>query len=78
MNCPHCGHTDVRESERDCPRCGQECGYPNVRKAQEPAEVAALDVRYRAARQGAVGRAAEVEFDCYEKAVASSQIVMSR
>ena len=78
MTCVHCGHPDVRESERDCPRCGKECGYPNVRKANEPAEVNALQARLDAGRRDAEARAAAVNFDAYETAVAGSKIVMSR
>jgi len=54
---------------RLCPTCGHDVGYPNVRYATQPAERAALDERYRAARDAAAKRGANATFSGFEEAV---------
>ena len=53
MKCKNCG-SDVPISIRDCPSCGIDNGYPNVRMADLPAEIAALDARVAQANASAV------------------------
>lgn len=48
MKCFNCD-TEIRESERICPTCGRDLGFPNVRAAKEPLEKAALVKRYESA-----------------------------
>ena len=45
MACDLCGR-DVFAWLKDCPHCGSDVGYPNVRAAELPAEVEALQQRY--------------------------------
>lgn len=62
MNCPDCGKV-VDAHVLTCTMCGCFVGFPNVRAAEAPDEIAALDQRYLGARQAATaaGRLAEVE-----------------
>jgi hypothetical protein len=49
MKCPFCSE-DVRPSERHCAACQTDCGFPNVRAAEQDEEIKAL-----------AGRVAEAE-----------------
>lgn len=52
VTCPRC-QTEVLDSERSCPACDKDLGYPNVRVAKEVAEKSALVNRYEAALSAA-------------------------
>ena len=45
MNCPKCGFS-VPPHARYCPVDQTDCGFPNVRAAESPYEVNALEDRY--------------------------------
>ena len=55
MDCPRCS-APIRANERNCPSCGSDVGYPNVRAAKEFDEKAALAKRYEKALGNASGR----------------------
>jgi hypothetical protein len=46
--CAHCGET-IPATERSCVLCGQDAGFPNVRRANRPEEVTRLEERFCAA-----------------------------
>lgn len=57
MQCPKPGcNTDIRDHEAFCPGCGYAIPPPNVRAAQKPEEVAALNRRLRDAEASALRR----------------------
>jgi predicted amidophosphoribosyltransferase len=56
MDCPRCS-SQIRGNGRNCPTCGNDVGFPNVRAATEYEEKAALAKRYENALQNAAGRA---------------------
>ena len=80
MQCPNpdCQYPDVRPWERDCPSCGKDCGYPNLRKAAEPAEALALEDRFVAQQRAATARGCAGAFADFVVAAGCSQAVMSR
>ena len=53
MNCPNCNE-DVLPHERHCVACQHDCGFPNVRAAESPAEQSALGLRLADAERRAV------------------------
>ena len=75
--CEQCGH-DVPHSERVCPVCGKDAGYPNVRLAESLSEVAALGTRFAAAVLSADVRGVAGELASFSLAVGSSKAVMNR
>ena len=77
MQCPHC-HGEIRDSERNCPVCGHDCGYPNVRAAQRPEEMDALAQRLHAPEASATARGCIDVFSQFRRAVASSKAVLCR
>jgi hypothetical protein len=78
MQCPHCQYSDVCPYERDCPRCGRDCGYPNLRRAADSAEVSALGFRFAAQQSAAAARGCATTFEGFIEAASRSQAVMSR
>lgn len=52
MKCKRC-EQDVPSSARECPACGEDNGYPNVRMAERDEEFAALSVRLEQAEASA-------------------------
>jgi hypothetical protein len=52
MKCKRCGN-DVPHSRRDCPACGEDNGFPNVRLAASDEETAALAQRLKYAEASA-------------------------
>lgn len=78
MQCPYCDHPDVRSYERDCPRCGRDCGYPNVRRATDAAEVMALHERFEGQRLAAAARGCLEGFLRFFALGSRSQAVMAR
>src|ERR1700692_1507414 len=55
MDCPRCG-VPIKGNERNCPTCGNDVGFPNVRAAKELDEKAALAKRYEKALENASRR----------------------
>jgi len=77
MLCPKCG-AKVADHERHCPGCQHDCGYPNVRAAEAPKEVAALAARLSKAATDAESRACRAVLDEFRRSVLDSQAVMCR
>ncbi|MEO6012187.1 MAG: hypothetical protein ABIQ30_01195 [Devosia sp.] len=77
IECWHCGFS-VPSHRRDCPSCGEDNGYPNVRVCQTPQEVEALDARYSAALVSTAARGVADVAAAFEAAVARSSIAISR
>jgi hypothetical protein len=77
MDCPRCG-VAIRGSERDCPSCGNDVGYPNVRAAKEYEEKAALAKRYENALQNASARGCSDAIVAFLHALMSSVAVICR
>lgn len=78
MLCPQC-QSDIHFSHTECPECGFQLGYPNVRQAQDPQELQALDLRYQAARTGLAARNADsVGFQFEQEVNTNSRAVICR
>jgi hypothetical protein len=77
MKCPKCGE-DVRDHERNCPVCNHDCGYPNVRAAERPEEIRALEERLRMAEAAAASRGCSSVLADFRGAVGSSEAVLCR
>ena len=76
-HCPDC-RAQVRAQEKDCPTCGRFVGFPNIRAAEQPEELQALDGRYSAATLKAQGDGKQPAFTAYESALGSSVAVVCR
>jgi hypothetical protein len=68
----------VPHSQRFCPVCNKDAGYPNVRLADSPDEVQALDARAAAVAASAAARGVTTELKFFSQAVGSSKAVMNR
>lgn len=75
--CPFCKQP-VPASEATCPTCGQHAGFPNVRAADNPLEVAALEARAEAATQRVENRGIRSVFEEFLRRVESAEVVLSR
>jgi tetratricopeptide (TPR) repeat protein len=75
--CRHCAET-IPAVERSCPVCGQDAGFPNVRRAERLEESAALLVRLEDAYKAATARRSELQLKAFESAVDGSEAVMNR
>lgn len=75
--CKACGETVPQES-RFCVVCQKDAGFPNVRRAEKPDEVTALEARVRSAQLSAEQRGATAQLDSFVAAVAKSNAVMNR
>jgi len=64
--------------ERHCVRCLTDCGFPNVRAAQQPDETNALAARVRSAQDDAASRGTEQVLDRFRNAVKKSRAVRVR
>jgi hypothetical protein len=64
------------ENEEKCSTCGEYLGYPNVRAANQPAEIDKLQTRYEDALQRATARGAKDVVVRFESAVRSSYAVI--
>jgi len=58
-----------------CPHCAHLSYFPNVKEAQEPKEIKALDRRYAAALRDAAGRGARKKVQSFEVTTRSSKAV---
>jgi len=77
ITCPHCGN-EIPQPSPCCPHCGQPGYFWNVLAAEEPAESAALERRYQAAKKNAIARKADSALQEFENALASSMAVIAR
>src|SRR5207248_1191610 len=77
MLCPTCS-TPVSQGLRSCIGCGADVGFPNVRLASQPDEVAALAARISDADVSAAARGCKVVVDEFVNTVAISQVVIGR
>ncbi len=60
------------------PDCFHFCGFPNVRKANDPEEVNALDLQYSEAKKSATAGNRGALFDAYEAFLGASVAVVCR
>lgn len=77
MKCTNCSEL-VPDNRRDCPACGHDNGFPNVRCAGQPSERQALHKRVADAKVSAEARGVTAELIQFEKATKDSQAVISR
>jgi len=77
MICPKCGN-DVRSHERNCAVCDADVGYPNVRAAQNPDEVSALEGRLAEASEECAARGSGVVLAQFQEAARTSKAVLNR
>jgi hypothetical protein len=75
--CPRCGHEYGPHRDR-CEVCGLDVGAPNVRAANEPEEVQALEQRYAAAVADARGRGCQEVVERFEQQAAASKAVLCK
>lgn len=77
---PHCAHckNEMPRSARICPHCGRPGLYPNVRAAEDPDEIAALERRYIAALSDATARGADATLRDFEDTIKQSRAVLAR
>src|SRR4051812_7264912 len=72
-----CG-LEVPHSERSCPACGRDVGFPNVRLAQMPSEADELARRYATALSSAQARGVAGRLEAFAAAVDRSFAIMNR
>jgi len=77
MDCPRCS-SPIRRNERNCPTCGNDVGYPNVRAAKELEEKAALAKRYKTALERAASRGCTATLLDFLNALTQSVAVICR
>ena len=77
VNCKRCGNP-VPAEKRECQACGEDNGFPNVRLAQEPAEVAELRNRLHNAEVSTTARHCKQVLDQFGTAVLGSKAVIAR
>jgi hypothetical protein len=77
MKCPHCSG-NVPEHSRLCPNCNCDVGFPNVRAAKRPQELAALELRWKKAHEFAEEKGKEPLLSSFEAAVQTSNAVLCR
>lgn len=75
--CEYCGHSIPLAWER-CPHCARPGLFSNVRAAEIPEEVAALEERYTAAVESAEERGSRDNIRHFEERVATSRAVLNR
>lgn len=77
MDCPKC-KSPTNESLRECPSCGFDLGFPNVRAVNDEVETDTLSKMFNDARKQAFNRGLENEFadfsDCISK---KSKVIVS-
>jgi hypothetical protein len=78
FKCPNCGEV-VHNHVRNCVVCGADVGCPNVRAANDPEEISALENRAKTAEQDAGIRGASANLKDFCQAVAdNSKAVICR
>jgi hypothetical protein len=75
--CTNCGR-EVPWSERYCPACNSDAGFPNVRLAAAKEEVEALAARVASVKAAADLRGASAELASFAHAAEGSNAVMNR
>lgn len=75
--CDKCG-TEIAYSSRECAGCGRDIGFPNVRAADQPVEIAALQDRVRYAQRRAAERNCANELETFGTAASESKAVIAR
>src|SRR5215471_17456473 len=78
MQCPKCSFREVRSYERHCPACQFDCGFPNVRAAEEPIEREGLTKRVGEAKALAEANGAGGVLAEFRRAAASSHAMRAR
>ena len=68
---PRCG-SQIHPDKETCATCGTFAGYPNVRAADQPDEVAALEARYRDERSSAAAEGRLAMLDAFEERLTNS------
>lgn len=76
MTCPDCGKV-AGAYEVTCLTCGCFVGFPNVRAADSPEEVVALEARYHAIRSTATAEGRLLAVDAFEERLKASFAVMN-
>lgn len=74
--CEHCKNALPPSVDR-CPHCAWPGNYPNVRAAQKPEEIKALERRYQDARDKAKATGLEADALNFEKLASKSKTVIS-
>jgi hypothetical protein len=77
LACKSCG-SPIPAEKRECPSCGEDNGFPNVRIAESSVETAALQERLHDAEVSADARKCKDVLDRFGVAVLSSKAVISR
>lgn len=77
VKCNNCDEL-VAENRRDCPACGHDNGFPNVRSAEQAEECSALAKRVDHARVSVSARDVMAELAAFEVAIKDSKAVISR
>jgi hypothetical protein len=77
MQCPAC-NAAFRMHERNCPVCDADVGYPNVRAALAPDEVAALNERGEQASKSCAQRQCAEPLEQFRDHVRESRAVLCR
>ena len=77
MECDGCSYT-VPANMRECPSCGEDCGFPNVRLAQHPDEVAALNERVKQAFISAEAKGSSERLESFGNAIKDSKAIICR
>jgi hypothetical protein len=76
--CSKCNASRVPDSRPDCPACGHYNGPPNVRMAQKPEELAALETRFNNAVKACSTRGVFDKLEAFGAAVSTSKAVIAR
>jgi len=77
--CPnHECQEQVPDHQRNCVVCGTDAGYPNVRKADEPEEVEALDQRFKMAVEDCKVRGCRDALELFRRRLTTSEVVFCR
>jgi hypothetical protein len=77
MNCAHCNEL-VPDHRQECPACGTDNGFPNVRQAKKLEEVNALNKRIGNAMASATARGTKDQLKLFGSAIEKSKAVVSR
>src|SRR3954467_12509387 len=76
MKCPDCGKA-VDAHALTCVTCGCFVGFPNVRAANHPDELSALNARYQLARSAAAADGRSSTIDQFEQRLKTSAAVIN-
>lgn len=77
LRCGAC-NTEMPYAARDCVGCGGDIGFPNVRAAEDNAEIEGLRERLRYAQVAARERGCADELEAFGTAASEAQAVMAR